>query len=61
MRHVKQSATQTKQEQADWQKNDRDWWAERALPIVGWLSAIQFVLIGGVLVTWYMMDVMVGL
>jgi hypothetical protein len=51
----------TKQEQADWQKNDRDWWAERALPIVGWLSAIQFVLIGGVLVTWYMMDVMVGL
>ena len=51
----------TKKEQADWQKNDRDWWAERALPIVGWLSAIQFVLIGGVLVAWYMMDVMVGL
>ena len=46
----------TAEEQAEWQKNDRDWWANNALKFVVWGSILQIATILFMGLNFYLID-----
>ena len=46
----------TEQEQKEWQEGDRTWWAERALNFVAIASLVQVVMLGLMMLSFFLID-----
>ena len=46
----------TKQEQKEWQEGDRTWWAERALHFVAIASLVQVVMLGLMMLSFFLIQ-----
>lgn len=46
----------TEQEQKEWQEGDRTWWAERALHFVAIASLVQVVMLGLMMLSFFMIQ-----
>lgn len=47
----------TEEEQKAWQEGDRTWWSERALHFVAIASAIQFIVIGMMMLSFWIIQI----
>tara|TARA_X000001036_G_C20185929_1_gene605417 strand:- start:72 stop:245 length:174 start_codon:yes stop_codon:yes gene_type:complete len=46
----------TEQEQKEWQEGDRTWWAERALHFVAIASLVQVVMLGFMMLSFFLIQ-----
>lgn len=46
----------TEQEQKEWQEGDRTWWAERALHFVAIASLVQVVMLGLMMLSFFLIQ-----